>query len=90
MDDKLSSQRECELVLLTYNLDVVQEMFRLHRATVPAIFILPKLIRRLSRDAVIAECEADWAVNSWAMALGLIPFSDKSLASIYEEKSKNN
>jgi len=81
-----SSQREFDLVRITHSMEIVHEMLRLHRTTMPPIFYLPKLTRRLARNAFIDEEEAGWAVNSWAMALGLIPFSEKTLASIVEVK----
>lgn len=59
-NDCPSTQRELDLVQITHSMEIVHEMLRLHRTTMPPIFYLPKLTRRLARDAFIGEDEAGW------------------------------
>lgn len=72
-------EREIDLIIKAINCEVVSEMKRLHHAMPPSI-LLPKLSRWLMRQTSLGENEASWAVYSWAMALGMIPFIDEELA----------
>lgn len=86
MDACPDTERETDLVLLAFKSDTVNEMQRL-RQIMPTTFLLPKLIRWLMRDTGIEENEASWAVNSWAMAFGLIPFADETLSPDADRKT---
>lgn len=77
-----SAKREIELLTLAVDLEIVQEMLRLNRSGMHVEFLLPKLIRWMSLDIYINDTEATWAVHSWAMAFGFIPFSDEILLPI--------
>jgi len=74
-------EREINFILLIFTSDNVNEIVRLGKF-MPTIFVLPKLVRRLMRELNIQEAEANWAVNSWAMAFGVIPFTDELLIRI--------
>jgi hypothetical protein len=41
-------------------------------AGVPQVMILARLVKRLENDLSLAETAAKWAVESWALALGVI------------------
>lgn len=82
MDTYPSAKREIDLVIMAIDLEIVQEMLRLRRSGMPVEFLLPKLIRWLSQDINTNNTEAKWAVHSWAMAFGLISFTDEILLPI--------
>lgn len=83
LDTCPDAEREIDLLMAAFNSDTVNEMQRL-RHGMPTEILLPKLTRWLMRDAGIEEKEASWSVNSWAMALGLLPFADESLTPVEE------
>jgi len=70
--------REIALIVLALQNGIVSEMFRLRNRLILSI-LLPKLIRWLARQSDLAQYEAKWAVESWAIALGLLPFEDEDL-----------
>lgn len=78
MDACPGSEREIGLILQVFKSDTINEMLRL-RKTLPRSVLLPKLTRWLARDAGIEEVEANWIVNSWAIAFGIIPFEEETL-----------
>jgi len=86
MDACPGAEQETELVMKARKFDIVNEMLRLSHSMSLAV-LLPKLTRLLVRDAGIEEEDANWAINSWAMAFGLIPFVDESLASAVNDRA---
>ena len=74
-------RREITLIVLALQNEIVSEMFRLRNRLIASI-LLPKLIHWLIRQSNLAHHEAKWAVDSWAMALGLLPFEDEELADL--------
>lgn len=77
MDHNSLHQRENDLLATAVKQQIPSEMLRLKQ--LHHSFLLPKLTRWLIRETGMDENEAKWAVDSWAMALGLIPFADGSL-----------
>lgn len=73
--------REITLIVLALQNEIVSEMFRLRNRLIASI-LLPKLIHWLIRQSNLAHHEAKWAVDSWAMALDLLPFDDRDLADL--------
>lgn len=71
--------REIALIVLALQNGIVSEMFRLRNRLILSI-LLPKLIRWLERQSDLTQHEAKWAVDSWAIALGLLPFEDEELS----------
>lgn len=82
MDTYPSAKREIDLVIMAIDLEIVQELLRLTRSGMHVEYLLPKLIRWMSLDININDTEAKWAVHSWAMAFGFIPFTDEFLLPI--------
>lgn len=89
MDACPGAEQETELVMKARKFDIVNEMLILRHSMSPAV-LLPKLSRWLVRDAGIDEQDANWAINSWAMAFSLIPFADESLASAVNDRTSEN
>lgn len=79
MDACPDADREIELLLQAFKSGAVRDMIRLRHCRSPVV-LLPRLTRLLARDTGIGEPEADWAVKSWAMALGLIPLVNERLS----------
>ena len=79
-------KREINLILMAVQLEIVQEMQRLRHAAAPTVLLFPKLIRWMVRDPKIQEYEASWCINTWAMALSLLPFEDDILLPIEDTK----
>ena len=75
--------REIELIITAINCEIVSEMRRLGKTLIPSV-LMPKLIRWLMRQTTLNHQEASWAVFSWAMALGLVPFVEDELSSSVE------
>lgn len=78
MDACPDSAREIAALMQVYKSDTISEMLRLRQNLTRSV-LLPKLVRWLARDAVITEEDANWIVNSWAIAFGIIPFVDEAL-----------
>lgn len=74
--------REINLVMKAIELEIVQEMQRLRHAFAPKVLLFPKLIKWMVREPKIQEYEASWCINTWAMALNLMPFEDDTLLPI--------
>lgn len=80
--DKLSKRcpdggSEIRWLLTAFESEVVAELQRLGQRQIPSI-LLPKMIHWLQRESALTAQEASWSVHSWAMAMGLIPFSEES------------
>ncbi len=86
MDCHLAHEREMELLVTAVKQQIPSEMRRLNN--MHHAILLPKLTRWLSREALLEEKEARWAIESWAMALGLIPFEEGELYPSSEEPTK--
>lgn len=78
--------REIQLIVSAIDCEIVSEMRRLGRTAIISL-LLPKLSRWLTRQSGIHIDEAVWAVNSWAMALGIISFVDETLPEIQPDDS---
>lgn len=63
-------KREINLLILALNAGAVAELLT-SSPTVPADVQLPRLARRLHHDHGLVEELARWAVDSWALALGM-------------------
>lgn len=79
-------EREIELIVAAINCEIVSEMRRLGKSLTPSI-LMPKLIRWLMRQTTLRHHEASWAVFSWAMALGLIPYVEEDLPLPVEDQA---
>lgn len=85
MDECPDADREIALLLQAFRSGAVRDMMRLRHFKSPVV-LLPKLSRLLARDTGVDDAASDWAVNSWAMALGLIPLVNDSLFHSHERK----
>lgn len=66
-----------DLLIKAVDREIPAEMVRLVlRKNMPISYLMPKFTRWLSRDENMAMDNAVWAVNSWAMALGLVAFME--------------
>ena len=72
---------EISLIVLALRYEIVSEMFRLRHRLI-SVILLPKLTNWLMRQSNLAHFEAKWAVDSWAMALGLLPFAEEELSNL--------
>ena len=75
-----NQEQEIELIVAAIRCEIVSEMKRLYHGLAP-IFLLPKLTRWFIQQSGVENREALWAVESWAMALGLITFVEADLPS---------
>ncbi len=71
-------RREVSVLVSALEEHVPQDMLAAAASTPPAV-LLARMTRRLSEQRALSEPAAAWAVNSWALALGLI--SDDELKS---------
>lgn len=46
----------------------------------PVSVLLPKLTRWLTHKTEVSEEDCRWVVDSWAMALGIIPYCELELS----------
>jgi WD40 repeat protein len=78
LDSGIGHEYEVDLLLKAIERNIPSEMIRLI-VNMPADYLFPKLTRWLSRETNIGLEEAEWSVNSWAMAFGFIPFKESIL-----------
>jgi len=78
MDNCHEQEREINLLITAIELEITSEMLRLKK-TMPVTVLLQKLIRWLAHETTVSDEDCRWAVDSWAMALGIIPFSELGL-----------
>ncbi|HYO62498.1 MAG TPA: right-handed parallel beta-helix repeat-containing protein [Pyrinomonadaceae bacterium] len=64
-------RREVSVLMSAVEEHVPQDMLAAHAGT-PRELLLARMARRLSDQRALSEPAAAWAVNSWALALGLI------------------
>lgn len=80
-DYSAQHRREVSVLVSALEEQVPQDMSTAPAGT-PRTVLLARLSRRLSDNRALSEPAAAWAVNSWALALGLI--SDDELKSLEE------
>jgi hypothetical protein len=78
MDNCSGQEHEVNLLVKAIEREIPSEMIRLGKI-MPEEYLLPKFTRWLCHEEDIVLEEAEWSVNSWAMALGLIAFTEKRL-----------
>ena len=78
LDNCSGQEREVNLLVKAIEREITSEMIRLGK-TMSVEYLLPRFTRWLSHEENIGMEEAEWSVNSWAMALGLIAFTEKHL-----------
>jgi hypothetical protein len=65
-------RREVSVLVSALEEQVPQDMLAAAPADTPRELLLARMARRLSDNRALSESAAAWAVNSWALALGLI------------------
>ena len=65
-------RREIAVLISAINQNVVAEMLEQNRNNVPPDLFLGRLARQMQDNLAIAEDASVWAVESWAIALGII------------------
>lgn len=81
MDNCLGHQREIDLLVIAIEREITSEMLRL-KETMPVLALLQKLTRWMTHETTVSEADCRWIVDSWAMALGVIPFSEMKLITL--------
>lgn len=81
MDNCQGHQREIDLLIIAIEREITSEMLRLKK-TMPVSALLQKMTRWLTHETKVSEEDCRWIVDSWAMALGVIHFSEMKLITL--------
>lgn len=81
MDNCIDHKIEIDLMVTAIEREITSEMLRLKK-TMPVSVLLPKLTRWLTNETPASDEDSRWVVDSWAMALDIIPFSEMVLPSL--------
>jgi hypothetical protein len=72
-------KREIRLLINTLKEGVVSEL-RLGKESMPVEVLIPRLCKKIEENLLLSPDVAEWAVKSWAVALGLLPSLPVSLS----------
>jgi len=65
-------KREIRLLISTLKEGVVNDL-RLGKGSTPVELLVPQLCKKIEENLLLSPEAAEWAVKSWAVALGLLP-----------------
>ena len=73
-------KREIRLLISTLKEGVVNDL-RLGKGSTPVELLVPQLCKKIEENLLLSPEAAEWAVKSWAVALGLLPSLPPKLSS---------
>lgn len=77
--------REVFVLVCALKEQIPSELLRSHD-NIPHSMLMMKLTKRLSNNLALTKNAAKWAVESWALALGIITYNDIKMKNIQKQK----